>query len=361
MFVREMEEIFIEKKICSQILMIGVDYKHCLGGMASVVQYYEPHFEKLRYVATFRYANKGLRLFYFLYAVCKIIFLLLLDRRIKIVHIHTAADGSFVRASIIIFICSFFKKKVLLHCHASRFKDFYLESNRKEWIIRTIQKVERLIVLSESWKEWFISIGIDKSRIFVLNNITSYPQIKDFPTDGKMHLLFLGLLGKRKGIFDILKAIEKNKSFFRERLVFKIGGNTHEKELLEKIKEYGVGDFVFFEGWVSGEKKIDLLNWADVYILPSYNEGLPIGILEAMSYGCVVITTPVGGIPDVVKDGESGVLVPPGDVNAIGNAITEMLDVENRRKILCNSRDVIKDYLPNKVINSLSELYKMII
>ena len=77
---------------------------------------------------------------------------------------------------------------------------------------------------------------------------------------------------------------------------------------------------VKFEGWVGGEKKIHLLNWADVYILPSFNEGLTISILEALSYNCPIISTPVGGIPEVVTE-DNGILVEPGNTKQIAEAI----------------------------------------
>lgn len=351
----------IERGLCKQVLMVGIDYKHCPGGMSSVVQYYEPYFNKLQYVPTYRYSNAFLRLVYFFSAICKIFFLLIFNRGIKIIHIHTAADGSFTRARIVINISRFFRKKILLHCHASRFKDFYSESDNKEKILNTISKVNQLVVLSKSWKDWFTAIGIPNDKIFVLNNLTSVPKIRKISRDGKVHLLFLGLLGQRKGIFDILKAINNKQELLRNQLVFKIGGNTHEKELVKKIEEYKLGDFVHFEGWVSGEKKRDLLNWADVYILPSYNEGLPIGILEAMSYGCAIISSPVGGIPEVVKNGKNGILVEPGNIEDIEDAIREVLNINKRRIMSQYSREIVKDYLPESVMGNLVKLYNSLL
>ena len=73
----------------------------------------------------------------------------------------------------------------------------------------------------------------------------------------------------------------------------KIGGNKNEEKLKKQIKDFNIQEIVTFEGWVSGNKKLELLNWADVFILPSFNEGLPISILEAMSYGMPIISTPV--------------------------------------------------------------------
>ena len=156
---------------------------------------------------------------------------LLFDKRIQIVHIHTAADGSFFRASIVMKLCKVFDKKIILHCHASRFKDYYNESVNKLKILNILNLSDVLVVLSNSWQDWFHRIGVDSNKIVVLNNITAFPQLKENDChDDKLHLLFLGLLGERKGIFDILKSIGEHKDEFYGKLIFKIGGNTHEEE-----------------------------------------------------------------------------------------------------------------------------------
>jgi Glycosyltransferase len=355
-------ENIINKFICNKVLMVGLSYKVLPGGMSSVIQYYDPHFEKLRYVSTYRYYGKISRIIYFSIATIKIFLLLLLDRRLQIVHIHSAADGSFVRASIVMKICKLFGKKILLHSHASRFKDYYNESSNKTKILKNLNMADVLIVLSKSWKIWFQTIGVDDRHIMVLNNITALPQIKvTTRTDDKLHLLFLGLLGERKGIFDIIKSMSEHKKDFQNKLIFRIGGNTHEDELISAIKHYGLEEFVTFEGWVSGDKKTDLLNWADAYILPSYNEGLPIGILEAMSYGCAIIASPVGGIPEVVKNKHNGIIVQPGNTDDIANAIRDLFDKETLMTMSDTSKEIVKDYLPDEVIRNLSNIYRSVL
>ena len=100
------------------------------------------------------------------------------------------------------------------------------------------------------------------------------------------------------------------------------------------------------------------MNWEDVYILPSYNEGLPIAILEAMAYHHPVISTPVGGIPEIIKSGENGILVQPGDTKAIADAIK--FYIENRdaiRKQGEKAYKVVLDFFPEKVFGDLKALY----
>ena len=135
-----------------------------------------------------------------------------------------------------------------------------------------------------------------------------------------------------------------------------------EDILQKKIKDYGLNNCVTFEGFVADNKKIECLNWADIFILPSYNEGLPIAILEAMSYGCPIISTTVGGIPAVVKHGVNGYLINPGNITEIQNAILSF--IHNRDKIEKYGRQSLKlinVFLPETVFRTLCNLYKQLL
>lgn len=349
----------IKSEISQQALMIGVYYKHdAAGGMSSVIQYYEKYFENLQYIPSWRDKNPAIKLYYaikaYLIVLCKLSF----NQKIKIVHIHTAADSSFKRKSIFVSLAKAFNKKIILHIHGSRFKDFYDESSNKKVIINNLQKADKLVVLSQSWKEWFFDIGINSENIIVLNNIVDYPKIKEVNRENKVKLLFLGEIGVRKGVFDIIETIAKNRDSFKAEIILKIGGNKETEKLIQKINEYDLTDFVKFEGWVSGDKKINLLNWADIFILPSFNEGLPIAILEAMSYGKSIISSPVGGIAEIVHSGINGILVEPGNKNEIFEAINFFINNKNKIETFGNqSKKIVDPFYPKSVLNSLLSIY----
>ncbi|MCD7923960.1 MAG: glycosyltransferase family 4 protein [Bacteroides sp.] len=355
-------ELLINQKISNSVLMLGVYYKNSApGGMAAVIQYYSRYFSHLNYIPTWRLGTPVTKLYYFASGYVKTLWCMLFDRKIRIVHIHTAADTSFWRKMVFVHLAKYFKKKVIIHVHASRFKDFYNESNNKEQIRRDIMQADKLVVLSRSWKEWFCNIGIPEKHIAVLNNIIDYPNTSipkenlNIPT----RMLFMGEIGDRKGIFDILKALCRDRYYYNGKLEFRIGGNRNEQQLSAFIKENDLTDFVKFEGWVTGVKKIQLLTWANVFVLPSYNEGLPISILEAMSYECAVIASPVGGIPEVVHNGENGIIVQPGDIDGIETAIKEMVDSQDLVKQYGRMGiSIVKPYLPNQVFSDLIDIYK---
>lgn len=346
--------------------MTGVYYKHHHpGGISSVVQYWSKYIENLQYYPTFKEGSKITKVFIYASTVIRLYCRLLFDRQVNIVHVHTAAGTDFKRSSIIINLAKKFGKKVILHSHASQFKVFYADSDDKQkvQILTTLRKADVLIALSESWKEWFVMIGVESKKITILHNITDYPEIhyEERKASFPIRYLFLGEIGHRKGVFDIIRALANHREDLEGKVELKIGGNKHEEELLSAIKDANLENIVSFEGFVSSHKKIDLLNWADVFILPSFNEGLPISILEAMSYSMPIISTPVGGIPEVV-DKTNGTLVSPGNdeeiYNAIKHYVDEISDIENQGKV---SYKKVNTYLPDYVLNHLKKIYESLL
>ncbi len=351
----------IDKNLASKVIMSGDYYrKNHPGGISAVVNYWSAYFDGLQYYPMYKAGGRLTKGWWFVSSYVRMALKMTFDRKVKIMHLHTAADGSFRRHSSLVRLGRFFGKKIILHIHASRFKDFYNESSEreKEKIMQTLRAADKIIVLSRSWKDWFRSIGIDQEALIILHNIT--PEPARIPSakvkDGKTHFLFLGEIGQRKGVFDIIRAISTHLNKAEGRIELKIGGNRNEDKLMSAIKDNGLEGTVTFEGWVGGERKLRLLNWADVYILPSFNEGLPISILEAMSYGCPIISTEVGGIPEVVTD--NGVLVTPGNTEEIWAAMSryicnpELIEKEGKASLVN-----VRPYLAESVMKDLRNIY----
>lgn len=355
-----MERKYINKDLSAQVLFLGVSMK-TKGGMTAVLVSYGKYIENMRFIPTWKLGNKLVKSWFALQALVRTWFLLTFDKRIKIVHIHGAANASFDRCKLFIRLAKKCGKKVILHEHAADFVDYFIKADDKQSITNTLQMCDAMIVLSQSWMKYFASIGMEEERIHVLNNIVSPPTLlsKKHTEDGKLHLMYMGEISKRKGGFDLLKAIADNKEYFKDKLVLRMGGNEVDGDIKAYIRDHGLTDFVSYEGWIAGQKKIDCLNWENVYILPSYNEGLPIAILEAMAYSHPVISTPVGGIPEVIKTGETGILVKPGDSKAIAEAI--LYYVENREEIKKQgdkAYQVVQGFFPEKVFGNLKGIYE---
>ncbi len=365
-----MAKYIIEKELSDRILFIADEYRNnAVGGIAAVLQYYRPYFETFPYIASYKSSSLKDKFTYVFMAYIRLIYAMLFNRKIELLHIHTAADGSFWTNRRFIQIAKFFNKKVILHIHASRFKDFYNEANvqDKAKIVKLLNRVDSLIVLSKSWKSFFEEITSSSTNIEVLNNITQRVELDAKCRDkvknyDKLHCLFLGEIGHRKGVFDLLNMLYEHREEFRDKLCLHIGGNKNEDLLLQEINSKGLGDFVYFDGFVVNDKKKALLSEAQVFVLPSYNEGLPISILEAMSYACAIVSTYVGGIPELIENSHNGILINAGDIEALYRAVkTLMYNKELLTTMSQNSLQAISSYYPETVLGKLHNIYKAVL
>lgn len=138
-------------------------------------------------------------------------------------------------------------------------------------------------------------------------------------------LTFTGSLSTLKGVPILLEAIAKLRD--RDDLVLEIGGDGPERAALEaSVDRMAIRKHVRFLGYQSSDQVRALLQRSDVFVLPSFAEGVPVVLMEAMASGVPVVTTRIAGVPELVEDGQSGLLVPPGDVDALAAAITRLLD-----------------------------------
>lgn len=136
---------------------------------------------------------------------------------------------------------------------------------------------------------------------------------------------------KRKGVADLIQAIsllKKEGSLNNIKFVI-AGSGAEEANLKQQARELQVESWIEFAGWTDGKAKERYLKDSQALVLPSYNEGLPMAVLEAISYGLPVIATDVGDMAAAVRDGENGYLIHPGDVEAIADAI---LKVSNKNQ-----------------------------
>jgi glycosyltransferase involved in cell wall biosynthesis len=303
-----------------KVMVIGSSLED-KGGIVTVMKNINTSYIAEKYdithVETYITGSTIKRLFYFLKGLIHFLLGLIIFQP-DIIHIHMSYKGSFYRKSVFVIL-----GKVLLgiptviHVHGSSFKDFYssLSNMRKKYCRYILNKIDRLIVLSEDWKRYFSDI-VNPVQILVLYNGVHTVQYSGYRQNDPLHALFLGRLGRRKGTYDLLDAVKLLKE---HRVPFKLllAGDGEIDEVKRIVKKEHLENYVEILGWINGSQKTDLLQNSDVLVLPSYNEGLPMAILEAMDYGMTVISTPVGGIPEVIKDGVNGFLVEPGDVKGL--------------------------------------------
>lgn len=351
----------INENISGKILTIGPDYHDNKGGIGAVIEVYSKYFEDFKFLPSYKGGHKLYKFIIFIGCTINLILRLIFDHKISVVHIHGASNGSFWRKRHLINLSKFFHKKIVYHIHGGGFKDFFFYSNNKNRILKTLHKCDVVVALSERWKDYFISELCCKN-VIVINNIISEPQIEmpnKLNNENIVKYLYLGHIYKAKGIFDLVEVFFENKEIYKGKVELHIGGGMFEVDkLIDYISIHDLASTIKFHGWVKGEEKISLLNICDIYILPSHAEGLPVSILEAMSYSMPIISTPVGGIPEIVKSMENGILITPGDKQQIKESIDFFVSnqplIESMGK---NSKIRSKAFQPEAVVKQLESLY----
>ena len=338
------------------ILTVGCSFKNPKGGIAQVLNTYSKYvFQKFNCIINS--TNRGFltNVIVLTFSYIQTLLILIFNPNIRIIHIHTASYRSFQRSSLWVNLAKFFKKKVILHIHGGAFKEYY--KTNPTWIQSVLNKCDCIITLSNEWKNFFTS-ELKCKNVRIIPNIVPYPSATGIIPDDKFHLLFLGLITENKGIFDLLDVLKDHKSDFQDKLILHIGGNGKIAELKEFIKNNSLESIVKYEGFVSGNRKTELFNIANAFILPSYIEGLPISILEAMSYSLPILSTNVGGIPEIVENDRNGILFSPGDQQQMEDSIAALMNNPQRLKEMGTaSHDMIEKFLPNSVSLKLSEVY----
>lgn len=333
------------------------------GGVTTVEQVYLDNWNykgyEITHIATMIDGSKWQKIWVAVIAFIKFVYMALLKRP-KIIHIHFASRASFYRKSVFIILAKILQLKVVAHAHGAEFHLFYQhECNiiQKKYIKWVLNLADNLIAVSVQWQEYYKSIYNKNTPIVVYNSVycpLEHPQrnIK-YPK-----ILMLGKLSQRKGTYDLVKVIPKVLQK-HPNAEFWLGGDGDVENIQSLIDLESWSDHVKLLGWVKGNEKNNFLSQANLFVLPSYNEGLPMAILEALAYGLPVISTPVGGIPEAIIDGENGFLVKPGDVNDIANKIIYALnDAMLYEKLSENARQcALEKFNINKAIEQIMNLY----
>ena len=327
------------------MIMVGPDIEG-LGGISRVVRTWRENglFSQvgIRYIpsSTDMRVNKAL---FLLKNLCY--FTVVVAKETSPVYIHTSSSKSFFRKTLFLLIAALFSRKVLLHIHPTH---YFL-----------LSRVFGFVVLSQEMRQNIEAAFPDKP-VYVLRNpldsAAMRPAVQYSRSSNK--LVFLGWYIKEKGVYDLVdavnillnKGVELNLYFY---------GRKQIRQLRKYVQEKGVADRVSVNGWVDGEDKLRVLYTATMLVLPSHSEGIPNVILEAMGTRTPIVSTCVGGLKEILKDGENAIIANVGDPVDLSNKIQMCLENEWLRKVIADNayRQAVTQY----DVSLIAEKFKNII
>jgi glycosyltransferase involved in cell wall biosynthesis len=224
------------------------------------------------------------------------------------------------------------------------------------------------IAISRHIEKTLIEGGVPRDRIAQIPSMIDLNKFATIEKTGnpaksdnkKYRIVSACVFDKTKGVYDLVKAVHslsKNRDDF---VYYAYGDGPEMKEISKYVTENKLDDVVKLPGWQS--EPVDYLQKADLFVSPSYSEGLNTSVLEAMASGVPVIATSLEPHKENIQHGRSGLLFPPGDIKEMAEQISKILDNPDLiEKIVANAGQVVLKFDCNKVTETIYEQYSRII
>jgi glycosyltransferase involved in cell wall biosynthesis len=345
-----------------RILYIG-PHERARGGIASVIRTYMQRLAggpcSARHLATLGESGRWGKLFMGMKAYARAPLEIL---RADIVHIHTASRNSWRRKAPLVILTKLLGRRLVIHIHGGGFGDFLNSMGRRRLRFNTwiLSRADRVVCLSPAQRAELATHLRRVPVVTIPNPCRFIPEKVDANPKPGVEILFTGWIEEAKGVFDLIRAfalvVQKCPG---KALRLVIAGKGEIDACRQLASACGVEDRVRLPGWLVPPGLQEAYAQADIYCLPSYVEGVPMGVLEAMAFGLPVVASPVGGIPDVVEGGVHGLLVPPGDVDGLALALERLVGSRAERRAMgtAGRERVLNCYSPERVCRELQTLY----
>ncbi|SDT86276.1 glycosyltransferase family 4 protein [Desulfobacula phenolica] len=290
--------------------------------------------------------------------------------RPDVVHINPSLNfNSFIRDGLFVFWAKKQKIQVVIFFHGWQKKfEKRIYGILKLFFNFTYKKADLFILLGSEFKSKLRSWGISKPVYFLttavneilLDKFSIQKKITRMKTSKSVRLLFLSRLEKEKGVFETIDAFKLliDKKY---NITLSIAGDgSVTKQIDAYVTRLGLNDKIFMLGYLTGNKKANAFSKHDIYCLPSYSEGMPNSILEAMAFGMPVITTPVGGIKDFFEDDKMGCFSESINSVEVAECIKKILSDKDK---LCdvsyyNYNYAKQNFMASKVAAKLNHIYQ---
>lgn len=300
-------------------------------------------------------------------------FCCLLTRRPQIAYTTLSQNRSgFLRDASFVWLFRLFGIPTVLHFHGGNFKQFYEKQTRcfQSFIRATLAKTAGVIVLGKKLKYEFKDL-VDNKPLHVLYNGVPLPSKTIRPkTDATVSILYMGSISVSKGTHLLLEAAR----FILQRhskVEFNIVGEIIPSErniffgpdgqplVSYNFTRAAMPDYIHLQPPVSGQKKESLFLRSDIFVLPSYAEGFPMSVLEAMSYGLALLVTSVGALPEILKEDINCLFVPPGSAEALTEALDRLIQDSPLRQAMgnANRKLVETEFTSATMVKNLGDIF----
>ncbi|MES2317538.1 MAG: glycosyltransferase family 4 protein [Pseudomonadota bacterium] len=341
-----------------QVIMLG-PAPASRGGMASVVATLLAHgYEdgNCRFIATQVDGGRARKAAQAAIAFVHVLSLFLAGR-IALLHMHVASGSSFWRKAGFMAMARLFGCPVLFHLHGGQFPayiDRQLTGWRQRLALALIRQSAAAFALSDASAAW-LRARCQLAQVEVFPNPVAawFGPARQPGRD----VLFLGRLEESKGVFELLRAFAAA-ALPGARLV--LAGEGEGAAVSALAAQLGIGASVVLPGWVDQRQRAGLLASAAVLVLPSYQEQMPMVLLEAMAAGIPVIATSVGAIPEMLAHGKCGILLPVKDTEQLAASILRIMrdSIHADRLSACGLERVKTIYMADIVIERLRRRYE---
>jgi glycosyltransferase involved in cell wall biosynthesis len=283
---------------------------------------------ELTSVSTVSQHTGSVRLMAFPLAIARLTWMFIISKPAA-VHVHTASWGSFPRKRLVVGLAHLFGVPVILHIHGGAFARYLQQrSSREQAVRRTLQRCCVVIALSEQLKERLLALVPD-ADIRVIPNSVDIP-VSPAHNTSSAHMIFVGRPVSEKGIYELLDAMSGIVEQY-PAATLEIAGNDEGGGLASRLRDLALEGNVRMCGWLGSAALHEAYSRSSIFVLPSHIEAMPVSLLEAMSYGLACVATPVGAVPDIITDGDNGIIIPVNDSRALTAALKTLLADEQLR------------------------------
>ena len=279
--------------------------------------------------------------------------------------IFASDGGSALEKGLMIWICNFFQCVTFIFPRAGNLINQTSNSSFMLKIIRLFYRSSTIFLCQgPKWKDYAINtLGINESKVKIVSNWTATKRQIQIGSDRSYEIsnaipkiLFVGWLEDFKGVFELLNACKNLRNEGFEFHLTLAGKGDAEISAKKFVKNNKLEKYITFMGWVNSEGLENVLKNSNIFVLPSWSEGLPNAMIEAMAAGLAIVVTSVGTIPDFIDHNKHGIIIPPQKTKNLENALKILITDKNfRNELAKNAHNMAK-----KEFSSESSISKLI-